>query len=170
MKFLFGLIIGICLTFLAGYLFITRGGIYMGTDAKALPLERLLAHQAISASIGSAKNATSPEPADEPTLLAGAEVYQQNGCMGCHGPYGQGATPMSKRMYPHIPTLLPPGEGVTDDPVGMTHWVVQHGIRFSGMPSFDGKLSDKQIWQVSQLLSHADKLPASVQAALRGKQ
>ena len=38
---------------------------------------------------------------------------------------------MSKRFYPRPPQLLHPGEGVTDDPVGATHWVVKNGIRFS---------------------------------------
>ena len=89
--------------------------------------------------------------------------------MGCHGSYGQGPTAMSKRMYPHIPPLLPPAKGVADDPVGETHWVLKHGIRFSGMPSFGTKLSDTELWQVTELLQNADKLPASVQQALQGK-
>ncbi|MDP9098353.1 MAG: cytochrome c [Verrucomicrobiota bacterium] len=50
-----------------------------------------------------------------------------------------------------------------DDPIGTTHWVVKNGIRFSAMPSFGGKLSDREIWQVSLLLRNADKLPQSVQ-------
>ncbi len=60
--------------------------------------------------------------------------------------------------------LLP--KGVTDDEVGETHWVVKNGIRFSAMPSFESKLTDTQIWQVSLLLRNADKLPASLQALL----
>jgi mono/diheme cytochrome c family protein len=56
---------------------------------------------------------------------------------------------------------------VTDDPVGTTHWVVKNGIRFSAMPSFDGKLTDSEIWQVSLFLRNADKLPPPVQEVLR---
>jgi mono/diheme cytochrome c family protein len=74
---------------------------------------------------------------------------------------------MGKRFYPHVPQLLPPGKGVIDDPVGATHWVVKNGIRFSAMPSFEGKLTDTEIWQVSQFLRNADKLPRPVQEALR---
>jgi thiosulfate dehydrogenase len=66
--------------------------------------------------------------------------------------------------------LLPPGTGVTDDPVGATHWVVKNGIRFSAMTSFNQKLSDSEIWQVSLLLRNADKLPNSVQDSLRQPQ
>ena len=166
-KFLAGVLIGICLLLAAGYLFITGGGIAMSTSASPLPMERLLAHKAIAASIGKAGDEKSPLPADEGNLLAGARVYQENGCQGCHGKLDGPPSKMAKRFYPHAPGLMPPSHGVTDDPVGETHWVVKNGIRFSAMPSFGEKLTDAEMWQVSLLLHEADKLPAPVQEALR---
>jgi thiosulfate dehydrogenase len=168
-KFLFGFVVGIGLLLLAGYLFATRGGIFMGTNTAPLPMEQSIANKAIDASIGKSAQDPSPLPADETNLLAGAHIYQQN-CAGCHGRLDQTADDMAKRFYPHVPQLLQPGKGVTDDPVGATHWVVKNGIRFSAMPSFDGKLTDSEIWQVSLFLRNADKLPASVQEVLRQKQ
>ena len=49
---------------------------------------------------------------------------------------------------------------VTDDPVGRTYWTVKNGLRMTGMPGFGEMLSENQLWQVSLLLSQADKLPA----------
>lgn len=165
-KFLFGLIVGICLILAAGYLFATRGGIFMGTTGGPLPLERSIANKALDASIGKSSQDQSPLPADETNLLAGAQVYMHS-CAGCHGRLDQATSFMGKMVYPNPPLLLLPGKGVTDDPVGATHWVVINGIRFSAMPSYQGKLSDTEIWQVSQLLHNADKLPTSVQDSLR---
>jgi thiosulfate dehydrogenase len=165
-KFFLGLIIGICLVLASGYLFVVRGGIPMSTKSAPLPMERMLAHKALAASIGRSAEDKSPIPADETNLLAGAHVYLENGCASCHGRLGQSNREGSKRFYPHIPPLLPPSKGVTDDEVGETHWVVKNGIRFSAMPSFESKLTDTQIWQVSLLLRNADKLPASLQALL----
>jgi hypothetical protein len=34
------------------------------------------------------------------------------------------------------------------------------------MPAYRGSLSDEQLWQVSQLLANADKLPQSVKDLL----
>jgi thiosulfate dehydrogenase len=69
-------------------------------------------------------------------------------------------------MFPQPPQLLPPKKGVTDDEVGETYWKVKNGIRLTGMPGFGSSLSDSEMWQVSLLLLHADKLPDSAQAAL----
>jgi thiosulfate dehydrogenase len=165
-KFFGGVLSGICLVLLAGYLIITGGAFPMSTSAGPLPLERLLAHKAISAAIGKAGDEKSPLPADEANLLAGARIYQENGCQGCHGKLDGPPSKMAKRFYPHAPALMPPSHGVTDDPVGETHWVVKNGIRFSAMPSFGEKLSDEEIWQVSLLLQQADKLPAPVRETL----
>jgi hypothetical protein len=62
---------------------------------------------------------------------------------------------------------MPPDKGVTDDPVGETYWKVKNGIRLTGMPSFDGALSDTAMWQVSLLLLQANQLPDAVRAAIR---
>lgn len=166
-KFLLGVVVGICLLLAAGYLFVARGGLMMTTKGGPLPMERFFARQALAASVGRSAEEQPSLPADEANLLAGATVYLENGCASCHGLLDKPASDKAKRFYPHIPPLLPPSEGVTDDPVGTTHWVVKNGIRFSAMPSFEGKLSDTAIWQVSLLLRNANKLPASVQEALR---
>jgi thiosulfate dehydrogenase len=163
-KFFLGVVVGIGLVVLAGYLFVVRGGIFMGTDTKPLPLEETIAGAAINASIGKSANDQSPLPADETNLLAGAKIYAQ-ACAGCHGRLDQ-ASSGAKGFYPDPPHLLPPGEGVTDDPVGAIHWVLKNGIRFSAMPSFNHKLSDSEIWQVSLLLRNADKLPDSIKDSL----
>ena len=166
-KFLLGIVFGIGLLLLAGYLLATRGAFSMATKGGPLPMERSIAHNLLAASIGQSSGDQSPLPADETNLLAGARIYQQNDCVMCHGRLDQSASDISKRFYPHAPQLLPPGKGVTDDPVGTTHWVVKNGIRFSAMPAFEGKLTEDEIWQVSLFLRNADKLPPSVQEVLR---
>src|ERR1700719_3063453 len=73
-KFLLGFVVGICLLLLAGYLFLTRGGIFMGTKGGPLPMEQSLMNKALDTSIGRNSEDESPLPADETNLLAGAHV------------------------------------------------------------------------------------------------
>ena len=68
-------------------------------------------------------------------------------------------------MFPRAPQLWAKHKngavGVSDDPVGETYWKVKNGIRLTGMPAYDKALTDTQMWQVTLLLSRADKpLPA----------
>jgi len=68
-------------------------------------------------------------------------------------------------MYPK-PTQLFRGTGVTDDPASESYWKAANGIRLSGMPAFKTKLSETQLWQVSQLVAHANEIPESVKKIL----
>ena len=68
-------------------------------------------------------------------------------------------------MYPK-PTQLFQGKGVTDDPAAESYWKAANGIRLSGMPAFKTKLNDTQLWQVSQLVAHANEISDSVKSIL----
>jgi mono/diheme cytochrome c family protein len=51
--------------------------------------------------------------------------------------------------------------------VGETYWKVKNGLRLTGMPAYGKLLSEKQLWQVSLLLSMADKpLPAEASSTV----
>jgi mono/diheme cytochrome c family protein len=162
-----GVLIGICLPLVVGYLFVILGGMPVATKGGPLPIEEFLAKKALDAAIAKEARKPSPLSADEVNLLAGARVYQRAQCWVCHGQLDQPESAIGEGMYPPPPQLLAPKEGVTDDPVGVTYWKVKNGIRLTGMPAFSGSLTDLEMWQVSLLLLHADKLSAPVQELLR---
>jgi mono/diheme cytochrome c family protein len=160
-------LIGVIAILAGGYLFVTQGGMPVSTRGNPLPLERFMASRALHVAMARDAGRPSPLPPDETNLVAGAKVYQNN-CAVCHGLRDPSSrTPIAKGMYPSPPALLEPGKGVTDDPVGETFWKVQNGIRLTGMPRFDGALSENEMWQVSLLLLKADELPPAVQQALK---
>jgi thiosulfate dehydrogenase len=164
-KFILGLIVGLLLPAIGGYLFIKMGMMPVATSAPTLPMEEKIAHMALRAKIAKEAPKDSPVPADESNLTQGAHLYVEN-CAFCHGLPGQQASNAAKGMFPLPPQLLSKDEMVTDDPVGTTYWKVANGIRLTGMPGFGEMLSKTQVWQVSQMLKNADKLPASTTAAL----
>lgn len=162
-----GAVIGATLVLAAEYLFLTEGGMPVATRGGPLPLERFLTGRALRRAVAADAARASPVPADEPNLLAGARVYRTY-CQGCHGaPDDRAPSAIAGGMFPPPPLLLAPGKGVTDDPVGESYWKVKHGIRLTGMPGFEGALTEVELWQVSQLVAGADKLPGPVRAALR---
>jgi thiosulfate dehydrogenase len=163
-----GLVIGFLLGVLglAGcvYFYFATGRAPVAVTDPPLPLEKMLAHKALHARIDSQTAQASPVPADETNLLAGAQIYRQN-CAVCHGLPNQPPTSIAQGMAPKPPQFFR-GTGVTDDPAWETFWKATNGIRMTGMPGFHANLSDTQLWQVSQLLANADKIPDSVKNAL----
>jgi mono/diheme cytochrome c family protein len=130
-----------------------------------MPFEGLLAHMALDAHIEKQHIPKSPVAADETSFLAGAIVYKKE-CSFCHGFPNQQPVDYASTMFPHPPQLFR-GTGVTDDPASETYWKVANGIRLSGMPSFNNKLTDTQMWQVSQLLAHANEISDNVKMQLK---
>ena len=162
--FLIGLVVGLIAIPICVYAYFATGSAPVATNGPAIPFEKTLASAALDAHIAKEMPKTAPVPADEPDFAAGAAVYREN-CAVCHGLPGGTPTAIARGMFPKPPKLLE-GTGVTDDPAGETYWKVSNGIRLSGMPGFSESLSQTQMWQVSLLLAHADKLPDSVKTAL----
>jgi thiosulfate dehydrogenase len=159
-----GILLGVLLVFAGVWFYFTSGRAPVAVTDPPLPFEKKLAHAALGAHIDKQAKKDPGVPADEPNYLAGAEIYKQN-CAVCHGLPAEPENAIAHGMYPKPPELLH-GTGVTDDPVSETYWKAENGIRLTGMPGFKGRLTDTQLWQVSQLLANFDKVPASVKAAL----
>jgi thiosulfate dehydrogenase len=101
-----------------------------------------------------------PIPMNEENLVAGAHIYVEQ-CAVCHGVHGKQSS-VGSRMYPVAPPLWQAHAGddvvgVSSDPPGETWWKISNGLRLSGMPAYQGVLTDTEIWQVSLLLANANK-------------
>ncbi|HKM68933.1 MAG TPA: cytochrome c [Stellaceae bacterium] len=97
-------------------------------------------------------------------LIAGIDLCGQH-CAICHGTAkgDASATPIARGEYPSPPQLAT--DGVEDDPGGYSLWKISHGIRWTGMPSWKGTLTDEQIWTLALFLKHMDKLPPAPEQA-----
>jgi thiosulfate dehydrogenase len=164
-KFLFGFVAALILIAAGGAACVVLGLVPVATASAPLPFERLIAGTALNARVNKEAPKSSPIQASDEVYAAGGKIYRNN-CAVCHGLPGQEQTAIAKGEFPKPPNLFK-GKGVTDDPAGVTYWKVANGIRLTGMPGFSGSLSSEQMWQVSLLLAHADKLPATVQTTLQ---
>jgi mono/diheme cytochrome c family protein len=165
-KFIFGLIIGLLIPAAIGYCYFRYGYAPVATSSAPMPFEKTMARMALKARMSKEAPKNAPIQPTEENLTSGAKVYTEN-CAFCHGFLGQPATKAAKGMFPLPPQLMTKDEMVTDDPVGVTFWKVKNGIRMTGMPGFGEMLSDNEIWQVSEMLGHADKLPPSAMVTLQ---
>jgi mono/diheme cytochrome c family protein len=163
-----GFVLGVVVTIAAlaaiVYVYFATGMAPVATSAPPMPFEKRLARMALHARLKKEMPAHAPVPADETNLAAGAHIYMEH-CEVCHGSPGKEQTAIAKGEFPPPPHLFR-GKGVTDDEPGETYWKVANGIRLTGMPGFSPQLSTTQVWQVSLLLSNANKLPEAAKAVL----
>jgi mono/diheme cytochrome c family protein len=139
-----------------------RGWFPVGADNPPGNMERRLAHMATNAYIAS--HAPKQENPVQPTAAAlsdGARLYEKH-CSVCHGGAAQRISPLRTKFSPPVPQIV---NRVPKDPDADFYWITKHGIRLTGMPGWDGVLSDDQIWTVVAFIKRSDKLPAEAQAA-----
>ena len=164
MRFVIGVVTGVLLVILGVYTYFRFGYAPVATAAPPIPFEIKLAHMALHARIDHEAPKQPPFQATENDLADGARLYRQH-CAICHGTKNQPKTAVAVGMFPEPPQLFE-DKGVTDDPAGETYWKVKNGIRLTGMPAFSKSLSDKEMWEISQLLAQANSLPSKVTADL----
>jgi len=135
---------------------------FFPTQANVEPphIERHLAMGAVDSSMDRhAPRVSNPLTPTDQNLEDGMKLYTMN-CALCHGGLDRKPSSLAASFYPPPPNLIsdPP-----DDPEWHTFFTIRTGIRYTGMPAWDKTLSEQDMWKITILLSHLDKLPPTVQ-------
>ncbi len=153
--FIAGIVVTIAGAVAIGYLLLQSGHIPANADATPGPIESWIANTSLDATLTrEAPKGHNPVATTDENLIDGINLYGQH-CAICHGTAkgSEFASPVAKGLYPSPPQLAT--DGVEDDPEGVTFWKNEHGIRWTGMPSWKANLTEQ----------HMDKLPPAAQAA-----
>jgi len=159
-KFTLSIIVCLTVLVLAALGFVLLG--FFPTRANAAPprLEGQVASQALDASMHRhAPRVTNPLAPSDKNLIDGMQVYYVN-CSLCHGGLDRKPAALAKNLYPPAPNLIsdPP-----DDPEWHIFFAVRTGVRYTGMPAWEGVLPEQDLWKVTSFLSHLHNLPPAVQ-------
>jgi mono/diheme cytochrome c family protein len=123
-------------------------------------IERRFAMGAIDASMERhAPRINNPLTPTDQNLEEGMKLYTMN-CALCHGGLDRKPSSLGNSFYPPPPNLIsdPP-----DDPEWHIFYTIRTGVRYTGMPAWDKSLGEQDMWKITMLLSHLDKLPPAVQ-------
>ena len=113
-----------------------------------------------------ARNIEPPPLEDETMIRRGATCFHDK-CAQCHGAPGVAQGDIGKSMQP-----LP---GPLVDATQYFHprelyWITRHGIRLSGMPAWEFRLTDGEIWDVVAFLQHLPDLTPQAYAEMAQSQ
>src|SRR5208282_4177720 len=161
--FLFGVILTLFALLAGGYFLLKSGRVSFSADQELSPVEEHLAMSAVDASTErNAPEMKNPVTVDEGNLVAGAKLYL-NHCAGCHGLPANPESQFGRSFNPQVPAFFkePP-----DMPENQNFYIMQHGIRWSGMPAWKNTLNETQTWQLETFMSNVQKLPPAARKEL----
>jgi mono/diheme cytochrome c family protein len=92
-----------------------------------------------------AENKPNPLPASKVAVSEGRKLYLQS-CAICHGTDGHGYTELGRGMYPPAMDLTSPHVQHWTD--AELFWIIQNGVRLTGMPSWKPTLGEDETWKL----------------------
>jgi mono/diheme cytochrome c family protein len=107
-----------------------------GLDSRSQPgaLEARLARAARAFAVPATARRLSNPITPTPQVLEEAMGHFADHCASCHANNGSGDTEVGRGLFPRAPDMrLPATQDLTD---GELFYVIEHGIRFTGMPAW----------------------------------
>ncbi|MEE8369047.1 MAG: cytochrome c, partial [Thermoanaerobaculia bacterium] len=99
-------------------------------------------------------------------LPTGAEVLESSlrhwadHCASCHGNDGRGNTAVGQGLYPRAPDMTLPATQKLSD--GELYWIVENGVKLTGMPAWGDKSSpggdSEESWELVHFVRHLPDL------------
>ncbi len=99
-----------------------------------------------------------PLGATEQVLNQGRQIYEQS-CALCHGADGHGQTSLGQAMYPPAMDLTSPHVQHWKD--AELFWIIQNGVRLTGMASWKGLISPEDTWKLVVFLHQLPEVNAA---------
>lgn len=87
-----------------------------------------------------------PPPLDVKASVASGRTHYDGECGICHGSDGRSQTPIGRWMYPRAADLT--SDQVQSFSDQELFWIIQNGIRFTGMPAFGKVETADQTWNL----------------------
>lgn len=104
-----------------------------------------------------AREIAEPPLADERMALRGAGCFRDQ-CVQCHGAPGVPQDGIGKSMQPLPGPLV---DARHHWRARELYWVTRHGIKMSGMPAWEFRLSDAELWEVVAFMQRLPDLNAA---------
>ncbi|HEX3703594.1 MAG TPA: cytochrome c [Vicinamibacterales bacterium] len=129
-----------------------------GLSAETPPgrIERAVAGRLVRLSIPpDAASLKNPYAVDADTWRDAADHYGDH-CATCHGADGRGRTDIGEYMYPKVPDLA--GASVQSMSDGALFYVIQNGVRWTGMPGWKTEHTPEETWRLVSFLRHVPQI------------
>jgi len=101
---------------------------------------------------------TNPLPETDEVVSQGQEVFLGS-CAHCHGADGRGDSNIGRNMDP--PAMDLSSSHVQHWSDAELFWIIQNGVRLTGMPSWRSSISDNDTWKLARFIHNLPRLDAA---------
>ena len=101
---------------------------------------------------------SNPLPETDEVVSQGQQVYLAS-CAVCHGPDGHGGAPIGRNMDPPAMDLSSPHVQHWSD--AELFWIIQNGVRLTGMPSWKSSIADDETWKLARFIHYLPRVAAA---------
>jgi mono/diheme cytochrome c family protein len=101
---------------------------------------------------------TNPLPETDEVVSQGQEVFLGS-CAQCHAADGRGDSNLGRSMNPPAMDLTSPHVQHWSD--AELFWIVQNGVRLTGMPSWRSSISENDTWKLARFIHSIPRLDAA---------
>jgi mono/diheme cytochrome c family protein len=126
------------------------GFVYLGlynisaTDQHTAPVYKLLEYAMRKSVQLRTASIDVPELRNERRIASGTALYRAH-CVQCHGAPGAAPEAFSFGLLPAPANMI---AAAREWQPAELYWIIRHGIKMSGMPAWEYRLSDEEIWDV----------------------
>ena len=144
MRFIGGFICALALLAVAGIVFAYSGGFDVAASSPHYAFVRWLFNASMKHSVIARATVDEPPPFTDKMTRVGFQHYAEM-CTTCHGAPGMERSEIGKGLNPQAPALSNEVKAWTPQQL---FWIIKHGVRMTGMPSFGATHDDDEVWSI----------------------
>jgi mono/diheme cytochrome c family protein len=165
MRFLTGVFVGFMLVGVVAGGLLVSGFVDPAASVPPSALETRVARFGLDRALARRAPKVSSPLVRAPEAAAAGLTHYREMCVTCHGAPGVDPSEAGEGLNPPAPDLsLARVQKRTD---GELFWLVQNGIRMTGMPAFGATHKDDEIWKIVAFLRRLPALTAEEEKVLR---
>ena len=155
---------GLLLAALAGAAFVVYSGVYdVSATRQHTQWVYSLLDTALRQSVRRQARDINPPPLDDAARIQRGAACFQAKCVQCHGAPGVAASDIGKSMQPVPGPLVDALQRWRPREI---YYITRHGIKMSGMPAWEFRLQDSEMWDIAAFVNHLPELTPQAYADL----
>jgi mono/diheme cytochrome c family protein/cytochrome c551/c552 len=135
---------------IVGFVILLSGAYSTAATTQHFALTHRLLDIGLQMSVRSAARDVTVPPLNDATMIQQGMACLQQHCVQCHGAPARAPDPSARGMLP-IPSSLT--EAARDWSAASLYYITKKGIRMTGMPAWEFRLSEHSLWSTVALLA-----------------